>query len=316
MFQKATKKRGRLRLGLSGPSGSGKTFTGLAIGTQIAARSGGRLAVIDTENESASKYADKFDFDVLAIAAPYTPDKYVQAIRAAEEAGYAVVLVDSITHAWSGAGGVLEIVDDAGARSNGNKFAGWRVGTPIHNEFVDSLVHCKIHLIATMRSKTEYVLDDNEKGKKAPRKVGMAPIQRDGMEYEFDAFAEMNMEHALVVGKTRCSDIDGLVDKKPGKKLADTLYDWLNSGEEPAPAAAPQTTEVQPVNPHWVRVMDAMCKRGASEANADAVVKVILSKRNAKDVTEALADEVVVKINGGELDKALKIVKNPDAGKE
>lgn len=316
MFQKATKKRGRLRFGLAGPSGSGKTFTGLAIGTQIAARAGGRLAVIDTENESASKYADKFDFDVLAISAPYTPEKYVKAIHAAEEAGYAAILIDSITHAWSGSGGVLEIVDDAGARASGNKFAGWRVGTPIHNEFVDAMVHCKIHLIATVRSKTEYVLEDNDKGKKTPRKVGMAPIQRDGMEYEFDAFAEMNMDHALIVGKTRCSEIDGLVDKKPGKKFADTLYDWLNAGEE-TPAveskAVDEAKTTQGVNPQWARVMDAMIRRGASESQAENVVCAILKKRDLKDVTEALADETVVKINAGELDRALKIEKPKDA---
>ncbi len=150
VFKKATKKDSKLRLGLMGPAGSGKTYTALAVAKHF----GGRVAVIDSEHGSASKYADLFDFDVLELAS-FSPNDYTNAIKAAE--GYDVLIIDSLSHAWSGKNGALELVDKAAARSkSGNSFAAWREVTPLHNQMVEAIMEAKLHLIATLRSNGLY----------------------------------------------------------------------------------------------------------------------------------------------------------------
>ena len=228
MFTKATKSKSKLRMAIFGPAGCGKTYTSLTLATSM-----GKTAVIDTERGSASKYADLFNFDVVELV-DFAPQRYIEAIHAAESAGYEVLVIDSLSHAWNAQGGVLDMVDRAAARSqSNNSFTAWRNVTPIHNSLVDAILNTPIHVIATMRSKTEYVLEINDKGKQIPRKVGLAPIQRDGMEYEFDVCGEMDWENNLVIGKTRCSALAGAVIEKPGKALANTLVSWLSDGSEP-----------------------------------------------------------------------------------
>ena len=226
LFNKAVKSESKLRMAISGPSGSGKTYTSLAIATALA--NGGSIAVVDTEHGSASKYADIFEFDVANMHAPFHPSKFISAIQEAEQAGYAVVILDSISHAWSGTGGVLDIVDEAAKRSkSGNTYMAWKEGTPVQNQLVDAIVQSGIHVIATMRSKTEYVLVDTGNGKQAPRKVGMAPVQRDQFEYEFDIVLDMDIENNAIVSKTRCPALTGKVLAKPGADVADILRSWL-----------------------------------------------------------------------------------------
>lgn len=226
-FVKATKEQAKARIALVGLSGSGKTWTGL-LWARVLAGDTGRIAVIDTEAGSASKYADQYQFDTNVLE-NYSPRDYIAALHEAEKAGYDVLLIDSLSHAWMGKGGVLQIVDDATARSRSkNTFSeGWREATPEHNSLVDAMVRCKCHLIVTMRVKQDYVIEEVN-GKKIPRKVGLAPVQRDGLEYEFDLVADMDLEHTLVVGKTRCSALDGKVHRKPDETLAITFKDWLN----------------------------------------------------------------------------------------
>lgn len=239
-FTKANKTQSRLRLALIGPSGSGKTYTALTLAQHL----GQRVAVIDTERGSASKYADLFSFDVLELDS-FNPITYVEAIKAAEAAGYDVLIIDSLSHAWMGKEGALEQVDRAAKRSqSGNSFAAWRDVTPMHNALVDAMLQSRCHIIGTMRAKTEYVVEMNEKGKQTPRKVGLAPVQRDGLEYEFDVVADMNLDNDLIVSKTRCPAIAGQVISKPGKPLADTLHQWLTSG-----APIPEPKEAQPAIP-------------------------------------------------------------------
>jgi|694.fasta_scaffold50124_3 hypothetical protein len=234
-FAKATKFASKLRLALIGPAGTGKTFSALAIAKHLVP--GGRVAVIDTERGSASKYADLFDFDVLNLDR-HSPTDYVAAIRDAEQAGYDVVVIDSLSHAWSGKGGALEMVDQAAKRARTpNSFAAWREVTPLHNEMVDSMVSCNAHLIVTMRAKTEWVQEQDERGKTRIRKVGLAPVQRDGLEYEFDVVGDLDQEHSLLVTKTRCSSLAGALVSRPGAEFATTLRQWLQGA--PAPAAAP-----------------------------------------------------------------------------
>ncbi len=230
-FKRATKSQAKLRMALMGPSGSGKTFTALSVAATF-----GKVAVIDTEHGSASKYGDRFVFDVLELA-DYHPQQYIDAIRAAAEAGgelgspYDVLVIDSLSHAWNGSGGVLEIVDKAAKRSDSkNTFAAWRDATPLHNQLVEALLAAPLHVIVTMRSKTEYVLERDERGKMTPRKVGLAPVQREGMEYEFDVVAEMDMQNTLVVTKTRIPRLTGKVIPCPGAALGETLKAWLADG--------------------------------------------------------------------------------------
>lgn len=234
-FERATKTKLKGRIGIMGPSGSGKTWTALLWAREL----GRRVAVIDTENRSASKYADLFEFDRLDLT-EFAPRVYIEAIHAAEKAGYDVLVIDGLSPAWAGKGGVLEIVDQAAARSRSkNTFAAWREGTPEHNALVEALVQCKCHLIVTMRSKVEYVLDEDERGKKMPRKIGMAPIQREGLEYEFDLVGDMDWENRFVVTKSRCSSLSGQVFRKPGPDVAQTFLAWLDSGVDATP---PQPT--------------------------------------------------------------------------
>lgn len=238
-FKKATKERARLRLALIGPAGSGKTYSALAVASELVP--GGRVAVIDTEHGSASKYADRFSFDTLEPDT-FEPATYVEAIHAAEAAGFDVLIIDSLSHAWMGKGGALEMVDRAAKRQQGgNSFTAWRDVTPQHNALVEALLACRCHLVVTMRSKTEYVLEEDARGKKVPRKVGLAPVQRDGLEYEFDVVAELNADHEAVVTKTRCPALTDQSYPRPGADLAGVLRAWLTDGAEPVPApVAPQ----------------------------------------------------------------------------
>ena len=255
MFKTATKTKSKLRMAIIGPSGGGKTFSALRIGTAL----GSKVAVIDTERGSASKYSDLFKFDVAELQS-HSPQDYIAAIQAAESAGYDVLIIDSLSHAWTGKDGALEQVDKAAKRSQShNTYMAWRDVTPLHNRLVDAMLQSNCHIIATMRAKTEYVLEQNAKGHQVPRKVGLAPIQRDGMEYEFDVTADITADHELLISKTRCSSLDGKVFSKPGEDVAGLLKAWLSDGAEaevkPAVIKKPEseastlgtTTDVLPV---------------------------------------------------------------------
>jgi len=246
MFQKAQKKKAKLRMAIAGPSGSGKTYTALAVATNM----GKRVAVLDTEHGSASKYADIFDFDVLEMEAPFHPDRFVKAIKMAEDSGYDVLVIDSLSHAWSGSGGLLEIVDEIAKRMRTkNSFAAWKDATPIQNRLVEALLAAKLHIISTMRSKQEYVLDEDERGRRVPKKVGMAPVQRDGFEYEFDIFIDMDMENNAIVQKTRCPALTGKVFKKPGADLASIIKEWLSDGTDDRPKPQAEQAAEPPEEP-------------------------------------------------------------------
>jgi hypothetical protein len=226
-FKKAVKSKAKLRMAIAGPSGSGKTYTGLALATSLA--NGGGVALVDTEHGSASKYADVFSFDVLEMHPPFHPDKFVQAINDAAQAGYDVIVLDSLTHAWSGTGGMLDIVDEMTKRSQSkNSYMAWKDGTPIQNKLIDSIVGAPIHVIATMRSKQDFVQEKDDRGKTTIKKVGMAPQQRDGFEYEFDVVFDMDIDNNGIVSKTRCPALNGRVFGKPGRDVANILVEWLD----------------------------------------------------------------------------------------
>ena len=258
MFKKAERKQAKLKLALTGPSGSGKTYSGL----KIAAGLGKKIAVIDTENDSASLYAGQVgipEFDTCPISPPYTIEKYRAAIKAAVQAGYDVLVVDSLSHAWQGEGGLLEQKEALDARGRGNSYTNWATITKQHEAFKSEILNADVHMICTMRSKQEYAQME-ENGKKVVKKLGMAPIQRDGMEYEFTVVLDMAMNHTAEASKDRTSLFDGKIFT-PSEKVGEALLKWLQGGAkvkapessplsppESAPAAPPAPTEPPPAD--------------------------------------------------------------------
>lgn len=230
-FRPATKEQTKARVALHGLSGSGKTWTSLALARGL----GEPFAVIDTERGAASKYVgvNGLKFDVLQMS-KYDPRDLVRALAAAAQAGYPVVVIDSLTHYWKGTEGTLDQVDKAKSRYGGNSFGGWKEGTPIQNDMVDALLSYPGHVIATMRSHTEWVLEKNERGYTEPVAKGTRPEQRKGIEYEFDVVGQMDIANTLTVIKSRCPALHERVMPKPdGAAIAKELLAWLNEGAEP-----------------------------------------------------------------------------------
>lgn len=234
MFKKAVRKNRKLRMALCGPTGSGKTYSALSIARGI----GGRVALIDTERHSASLYADDFDFDACDLESGH-PEAYIEAIEGAARAGYDVLIIDSFSHAWMGEEGALALVDEASKRTKGNSYVAWREVTPLHNRLVNAVLDYPGHIIVTMRSKMAYEMVE-EKGKKEVRKLGLQPIQRDGVEYEFDVVGDMTEANEFIISKTRAKFLRRAVIDRPGAKLGSDLAAWLNSGEADAPTEAPE----------------------------------------------------------------------------
>jgi hypothetical protein len=272
-FSKATKKKAKARVGLMGPSGSGKTYTGLEIATTL----GKRVAVIDTERGSSSLYSDVFDFDVCELQ-DFAPASYIKKLREAESEGFDVVLIDSLSHAWSGPGGVLEMVDDltAASRSKNAFNEGWRKATPEHNRLVEALLQSPCHLVTTMRTKVEYVLQEDERGKKIPTKVGMQPVQRADLDYEFTITCDIDRDHVMRVDKTRCSALSGKSFQRDGVAFANILNAWLLDGTD-APAVEPLIVKLRK-SLEAANDKDAL-DRASAEVSAS---KTALSKEDLK----------------------------------
>ncbi len=224
-FTKAERKKSRLRLALCGVSGSGKTMSALMVAKGL----GGKTAVIDTENGSASLYSDRFDFDVLELEAPYTPERFIEAINAAENAGYDTVVIDSMSHEWVGSGGCLEINDLLGkTKFKGNSFGAWGETGSRHIKFLEKIVTSKIHIIATVRMKNEHVQDGKTK---KVHKVGMKYEMREDFEYEFTSVFNIDRDgHFAISSKDRTgifSDDPFVITPNTGEQFDE----WLNSGK-------------------------------------------------------------------------------------
>lgn len=276
-IHRATKCRAKLRLGMSGPAGSGKTYSALLIAHGL----GGRIGMIDTEHGSGDLYADLLPegYEVLQLTPPFTPARYVEAMHALEQAGVDTIIVDSLSHAWSGEGGSLDRHGKIADRS-GNSWQAWRQVTPEHNALVEALLQSPCHVIATMRAKTDYVQEKDERtGRQIVRKIGLAPIMREGIEYEFTIFMELDSNHLAHVGKDRTRLFDGMIIK-PDSETGRSLLDWLNSGvQAPIKASLPDAQKI------------ALCEGMEQAVTADALYQAFAAAYRA---AHALQDNAAI----------------------
>ena len=228
-FQRATTLPAKLRMALVGPSGSGKTYTALRIGTALARR----IALIDTERASARRYARYFNFDVEELFT-FHPETYRDRIENAGRSGYDLVIVDSLSHAWAGREGALDLLDRAGARAgSADRFSRWREVTPLLNDLMDTIFSAPCHVIVTMRSKTEYVVENSDTAAARVKRVGLAPVQREGVEYEFDIVGDLDTDNTMTITKSRCTALHRSVFTQPGDQVADILLGWLRTSAPP-----------------------------------------------------------------------------------
>lgn len=246
-FRKAERRKAKLRLGVAGGPGSGKTASALLIAYGITG-DWAKIGMADTENHSGELYVGATiggvhfgEYQYTEIAKPYTPQKYIDAIKEAEAEGLECLILDSLTHAWAGEGGLL---DQQGiiAERTGNSWTAWRKVSPLHNQLVETMLASKIHIIATIRAKMEYA-QITENGKSQVKKMGMAPIQREGMEYEFTVFFDLSQDHTAGSTKDRTSLFDGTFFR-PSVATGQALLQWLETGMA-APAPEPEPAPVQ-----------------------------------------------------------------------
>ena len=232
MFKKASRKRIKLKVAVTGPAGSGKTTSSIRLARGLAGPDG-KVAVIDTENGSASLYSDRYDFDVCEITPPFEHQKFIAAIDAAVKAGYDVVIIDSASHFWEG---ILQF-KDALDRRGGNSFTNWNEAGRHFKDILNAVLQSPVHVICCMRSKMDYVIEQDGKGKATPKKVGLAPIMRDSIEFEFTVVFDIDLTHSAATSKDRT----GLFTDRIFQITEDTgqqLVNWLDTAPEAAPAPA------------------------------------------------------------------------------
>lgn len=235
IFRKAERKKAKLRLALDGCSGSGKTYSALLIAKGL----GGKVALADTEHGSGDLYADLIDYDIVTFGPPYSPERYIKIIQEAEAAGYKILIFDSLSHEWNGEGGILEIHDIA-KKTSPNSFTAWSKVTPRHDALINAILQSNLHIICTLRTKTAYDLSEKDgKGKTKVQKVGTAPVQREGLDYEFTVVFDLIPDgHIATCSKDRTGLFDN-TEFVPTPKTGKRLLAWLeqetavpNKGED------------------------------------------------------------------------------------
>jgi hypothetical protein len=247
-FRRSSRKQLRARILIDGGPKSGKTVSGLRFAFALAGE--GRVFVIEAgERGATEKYhgeewdGRRWEFEITQLES-FSPENYTEAIKEAERQGAAVIVIDGLTPEWVGKGGALQIAD-----RNGH-FSGWRVATPLHETLFDAILSSSAHVIATVRSKMDYVVEADEKGRMVPRRVGLAPVQRDNTPYEFDILVTMDAAHVATVSGTRCRSVEGVSQLKPGADFMRPIIAWLETGEQaepPRPSARIQDPQVERV---------------------------------------------------------------------
>lgn len=226
-LRKAERKKAKIRLGLSAVSGGGKTYSGLLIAKGLCNGDLSKVAIIDTENGSADLYADLGNYNVISLESPFTPERYIEAIETCENGGMDVIIIDSITHEWDGAGGIMDISNSM----TGNSYTNWAKITPRHKSFVDAILQSKCHVITTVRRKQDYEMVKNDKGKLAPQKVGLKEITREGFEYELTVNLELDTNHNATCSKDRTGLFSNGIEFKPSEETGLKLLEWCESGK-------------------------------------------------------------------------------------
>jgi hypothetical protein len=245
VFEEAKRSQAYIKVGFTGPSGSGKTVSSLLVARGLV-EDWREVGLVCSEGGSGKLYAN-YDrkgvkigrYMAKVLEPPYHPSKYVSIIEAAIKQGLKVLILDTISHAWAGVGGLLDKHGRLADSGKFNSFTAWRIVTPDHNEFVDAMVQSPIHLIANLRVKTEWVVQQDERGKTRPVKVGLAPVQRDGMEYEFTIVFDLSQDHSVIVSKDRTGVFDGRIFT-PSIETGQEMKAWLDEAEE-EPARGPDT---------------------------------------------------------------------------
>jgi hypothetical protein len=229
-LRKATRQKAKIRLGLSAVSGGGKTYSAILIAKGLCGDLS-KVAVIDTENNSADLYAHLGDYNVLPLSAPFTPEKYIEAIKTCEVAGMEVIIVDSITHEWDGKGGCLEIVDQITQASQAkNSYTSWGKVTPRHQSFIDAILQSPTHIITTVRRKQDYEMSKNSNGKTVVEKSGLKEITRDGYEYELTINLNLDQNHNASASKDRTGLFMGKPEFTPSEATGKMIAEWCESG--------------------------------------------------------------------------------------
>ena len=264
-FRKAQRSNVFIKLAITGPTGSGKTFSALRLATGLIDGSEKRLAFIDTENDSASLYSEQFDFDVLPVSRPFNDSKFIEGIEMAVSEGYGCVVIDSASHFWEG---ILEYKSKLDSRG-GNSYTNWNEAGKKFDAIISAVLQSKINLIACMRSKMDYILEDNGKGKMAPKKVGLAPVMRDGIEYEFTTVFDVSLDHQAQASKDRSSlftDKIFQITEETGR----SIRQWLSEAKE-LPPPEPEPPKIESGDWNGVTIKDVTEKKfgkGESESVA------------------------------------------------
>jgi hypothetical protein len=222
-LQKASRKKAKIKLCLQGPSGSGKTYSALLLAYGLC-NDWSKIAVIDTENYSAELYSHLGEYNVIQLEAPFTPENYIKAIQLCEQSGIQVIILDSITHEW-------EHILEAHASLTGNSFTNWQKVGLRHKSFMQTILSSKAHIIATIRTKQDYVLNERN-GKLVPEKVGLKAVQREGLDYEFTVVFDLNMKNNAASSKDRTGVFFGKPEHIIGFETGRTLLNWCNGGKE------------------------------------------------------------------------------------
>jgi AAA domain len=225
-LRKSERKKARIKMALQGPSGSGKTMSALLVSYGLCG-DWNKIAIIDSENHSADLYAQLGGFNVLSITAPYSPEKYIEAIRFCEKENMEVIILDSISHEWEGIGGIL----DMHSGMTGNSFTNWGKVTPRHNAFVQTILQSKSHIIGTIRTKQDYIITERN-GKQVPEKVGLKGVTREGIDYEFTLVFDLDIKHNAVASKDRTSLFMGKPECRLTTEIGKTILSWCNEGSD------------------------------------------------------------------------------------
>jgi energy-coupling factor transporter ATP-binding protein EcfA2 len=298
-FQKAKREQIAVKVLLGGASGSGKTYSALRLAKGIAKKAGGKIAAIDTENGRIRYYADEFDFDDMRLAVPFEPEKYIEAIEEAVGAGYTVLIIDSITHEWDYC---LEIH----SKMPGNSYTNWAKITPRHDAMMEKILQSPIHVIATVRGKDEYVLEDKD-GKKVPQKVGLGYKQRDNTEYNYTVTFNIDQKtHVADVMKDNTHLFEGryeMLTEKDGERI----WSWANEGDEAEPLPPKGQSATKKIKPEAEELSEvksaviAACKEkgGSNNKNLMEIVKKYEPSGNTNKIKDVnILKELLAEVEG------------------